>query len=203
MIDNIARQIVNHARLISTIRNGSDGIIFYYSNLCYWKELTSAGDKQSKMPSRCIRQLACRAMVQTLKSKGSAIIDDCMIASSHSIRNDFIHSCQEYIEDEYQRSDNGELTGTFIDAYDIFAAGIAVICLTGKSSIYKNVPDIIHKCTVTLTLLVETFSALRVFRRVLWAMSCVTLGNRHDPILHELPEVIPEGIQNLIKEFLS
>jgi hypothetical protein len=126
-----------------------------------------------------------------------------MIANSHDIRDCFIHSCQEYIEDEYQRSERGGPTGTFVDAYDIFAAGVMVICLAGKRSSSNPMPDVVHKCTVTLTLLVEKFPALRVFRRVLWALSSVTLESPYDPILHELPELIPEGIQNLIKEFIS
>lgn len=143
-------------------------------------------------------------MSEILKSKGSAVIEDCMISSSHSIEVDFIQNFLAYIEDEFQRSEHGERSGTFVDAYDIFAAGVVLICLTGKTSLSHFVSDIANKCTVTLTLLVERFPALRVFRRVLWALSSITLESpTHDQILHELPDVIPEGIQKLITSYIS
>lgn len=143
-------------------------------------------------------------MSQILKSNGSAVIGESMIASSRNIESDLIQNCQEYIEGEYQRSEQGELMGTFVDAYDIFAAGVVIICLTRKTSLSLSVSDVVHKCTVTLAILSERFPALRVFRRVLWALSSVVSENTaRDRILNEMPEVIPEGIQNLIKDFLS
>lgn len=129
---------------------------------------------------------------------------ECLITSSRNIETDFIRNCREYIEEEYQRSENGELTGTFTDAYDIFAAGVVVICLTRNASSFVSAPEIVHKCTVTLALLVERFPALRIFRRVLSALSAAALGSSpHDQILDELPDVIPEGIRNLIMGIIS
>ena len=203
--DRVTCQIVDHARLISTIRNSSSQeIMFHYNNLCYWKELVSASDVKTRMSPKCVQQLSCRAMSQILKSKGSTLIGQSMIVSPRTIESDFIRNCQEYIEDEYQRSEHGELMGTFVDAYDIFAVGVVAICLTRTTSCSISVPDLVHKCTITLSILVERFPALRVFRRVLWALSSAALQNgAHDQILYEMPEVIPEGIQKLIKDFLS
>ena len=141
-------------------------------------------------------------MTQMLKANGSATISGSMIRRSFSISNDMIRCYSEYIEEEYRSSDSGDFVGSFVDAYDLFAAGIGIICLQRASSISVDM-KIINKCTALLTLLGERFPGLRVFRRVLWAFSDVaSVGQELDPLLENLPEAIPDGIGCLISRSL-
>lgn len=144
-------------------------------------------------------QLSSRAMVEILKTNGSSNFEPNKIHSSQAIEKDIIATCSEYIENQYQGSERGEFTGGFVEAYDIFTAGAVVMCLARSLSPLFADPGILNKCTALLTTVGEKFIALRVFRRVLWALSDAASGNpKFDPIVHELPPVIPAGIQDLI-----
>lgn len=138
-------------------------------------------------------------MVEIMKVKGSVIAQPDLLLSSTSIANDFIKSCVDYLEEEYQRSDRGEFVGSFVDAYDIFGAGVIFVCLTAGTP--SQDANVVNKCTALLTLLGEKFPGLRVFRRVLWALSVLVSGEpAKDPIIRELPPVIPDGIRRLISD---
>ncbi|OKP14242.1 hypothetical protein PENSUB_5 [Penicillium subrubescens] len=160
-------------------------------------------DPAAKYPAVHIMRLSCRAMIEILKIKGSVTVEPNLVRSASSIENDFIKGCVDYIEEEYQRSDRGELGG-FVEAYDIFNAGVVIVCLAaGKPSFPLRDANIVNKCTALLTLLGERFSGLRVFRRVLWALSGLVRGESvNDPIIRELPPVIPGGIRELISGFM-
>lgn len=190
---------------MSNIRDApSKSVLYHYSNLCYWKDCASGRDPTTKYPAVHIMRLSCRAMIEILKVKGSVTIEPNLVRSSSSIENDFIKACMEYIEEEYQRCDRGEFEGGFVEAYDIFNAGVIIICLAaGKQSFPLRDANIVNKCTALLTLLGERFSGLRVFRRVLWALSGLVRGESvNDPIIRELPPVIPDGIRELISGFM-
>lgn len=190
---------------MSNIRDAaSRSILYHYSNFSYWKDSASGCDSVTKYPVVHILRLSCRAMMEILKVKGSVTVEPNLVRSSSSIENDFIKCCMDYIEEEYQRSDRGEFAGSFVDAYDIFSAGVMFVCLAaGKLTSPLRSADIVNKCTSLLTLLGERFSGLRVFRRVLWALSGSVLGESvNDPINRELPSVIPDGIRELIAGFV-
>jgi hypothetical protein len=203
-MDVIACRTIDHAKLLSSIRDcDSQGILFHYSNFCCWKDSTAKNGDIGN-PSQWILQLECRAMVEILKLRGSATIDEFMISNARAIEKDFVETGIKYLEETYQTFDRGDFRGSFVDAYDVFATGIAVLCLSRRSSRPMHGAGIIHKCTNILTLVAAEFPSLKAFHRVLWALSSVTPGNQiDDPILQNLPTVIPEGIQGLIKEFLS
>ncbi|KAJ5363957.1 uncharacterized protein N7496_009670 [Penicillium cataractarum] len=197
---DLARHLVSHARFISSIRDApSKSILHHYSNLCYWRECAPA----SSFPAVYVMRLSCRAMIEILKVKGSVIIEPSLVRSASSIENDFIKACVEYIEEEYQRSERGEFAGSFVDAYDIFNAGVVIVCLAaGKPGVPLRDANVVNKCTALLTILGERFTGLRVLRRVLWSLSGLVLGESvNDPIIRELPPVIPDGIKDLISGF--
>jgi hypothetical protein len=143
-------------------------------------------------------------MIEILKIKGSITVEPNLVRSASSIEQDFIKACVDYVEEEYQRSDRGEFAGGIVEAYDIFDAGVIIICLTaGKPLIPLCDANIVNKCTALLTLIGERFSGLRVFRRVLWALSGLVRGETvNDPIIRDLPPVIPDGIRELISGFI-
>ncbi|GAT24747.1 D-3-phosphoglycerate dehydrogenase [Aspergillus luchuensis] len=73
---------------------------------------------------------------------------------------------------EYLAVEDGCFKGSFVDAFDIFSAGVVLICL-GKMSPASDVPNaaiVLNKCTSLLTLLGERFSALKALCRVLWCL---------------------------------
>ncbi|KAJ5725448.1 uncharacterized protein N7483_006805 [Penicillium malachiteum] len=129
----VARKSIAHARLMSTVRDGaSNSVLFHYSNICYWRDSfrgTKVQASNSNFSRKFAMQLSSRAMVEMLKSIGSTHIEPSMIHDSQAITKDIIATCSEYIEDEYRSSERGEFSGGFVEAHDIFTAGI-IICLT-------------------------------------------------------------------------
>lgn len=207
MKNKLARQSVAHARLMSEIRDGAvNSVLYHYSNLCYWRDSArniKSEPSASEFPRAVVIELASRAMVEVLKTNGSADIEPSMIHSSQNIERDIVTTCSEFIEHAYQSSDRGEFTGSFVEAYDIFAAGVVIVCLNVKSPSSFTDAGVMNKCTALLTTVGERFAGLRVFRRVLWALFSTVSGNsKSDPIVHELPPIIPDGIRNLIAGIL-
>ncbi|KAJ5204378.1 uncharacterized protein N7498_005257 [Penicillium cinerascens] len=198
--DDLACHLVSHARFMSSIRDAaSNSILYHYGNFCYWKDFAIGHDSATKFTAVCVKRLSCRAMIEILKVKGSVNTESNLVRGSGSIENDFIKASVDYVEEEYQRFDRGEFTGSFVDAYDIFGAGVIIVCLSAGKSLPARNANIVSKCTALLTLLGERFSGLRVFRRVLWALSGLVVGESvNDPIIRELPPVIPDGIRDLI-----
>ncbi|KAJ5614020.1 hypothetical protein N7528_007674 [Penicillium herquei] len=207
-INIVARKSIAHARLMSTVRDGaSNSVLFHYSNICYWRDSfrgtkLQASTSNSKFSGKFSMPLSSRAMVEILKSIGSTHIEQSMIHDSQAITKDIITTCLEYIEDEYRSSECGEFRGGFVEAYDIFTAGV-ILCLTGESPNLFADLGTQNKCTALLTAVGERFVGLRVFRRVLWALSDAVSGNpKIDPIIREIPAIIPDGIRDLIEERL-
>ncbi|KAJ5280934.1 hypothetical protein N7478_006306 [Penicillium angulare] len=140
-------------------------------------------------------------MIEILKGTGSIKFESNMIHIPQTVERDIMLTCSEYIKQEYESSDNGEFTGGFVEGYDIFAAGVVIICLSGKLGPTFAGVSTINKCTSLLTTIGERFAGLKVFRRVLWALSDAVSSNPNpDQIIHELPPMIPDNIQELIAE---
>lgn len=202
---SLARHSITHARLISGFRDGtSNGVLFHYSNLCHWREFVRDIASASRYTRGAIMQMLSRAIIAILKSNGSTEVEANMIHSSQTIERDMMTTCSEYIEHEYQESDRGDFTGGFVEAYDIFAASVVIISLTGRYIRPSAVTNIMNKCTALLTTVGEKFVGLKVFRRVLWDLSDAVSGNPQSAsTIHELPSVIPDGIRDLIAEVLK
>ncbi|PWY71423.1 hypothetical protein BO83DRAFT_399663 [Aspergillus eucalypticola CBS 122712] len=167
--------VVMHARLISKMRGSShQQSIFHYGSFSYWRDIPrgTMGSNISPTSSRTLRQLTCRSMVCLAQISGFERNATRVFGTTHTIRQDIINTCSEYISNEYLAVENDCFTGSFVDAFDIFSAGVVLICL-GRMSPSSDVPNaasVLNKCTSLLTLLGERFSALKALCRVLWCL---------------------------------
>lgn len=123
----------------------------------------------SSIYSRAMKQLTCRALIQLLHLSRGGLPTN-VIGTTQAIEQDLVNSSSQYIASEYQCSDQGAFSGTFIDALDIFAAGVVVICVGRPSSLLAPPAEmnIISQCTTLLTILGEKFAPLKALHRVLW-----------------------------------
>ncbi|GKZ26987.1 hypothetical protein AbraIFM66951_005803 [Aspergillus brasiliensis] len=102
----------------------------------------------------------------------------------------------DFINNEYLAVEDGCFTGSFVDAFDIFSAGVVIICLGRISPSFRpsNTASVLNKCTALMTLLGERFTGLKAFCKVLWCLQEST-----DMIIDELPEIVPHGLQVMIE----
>lgn len=192
-----------HARLVSGIRNSpSETLIFHYNNLADWKDLTLDGNNSSGGIQTM--QLRSRAIVEILKVRGSVTIGPSLVCQSMTMQNDFLTGCVEYIQEAYRQSEVHNFIGGIVDAYDIFTAGIVIICLQEKCPEIDRNQNVVNHCTTLLTLLGERFSGLKGFRRVLWDLSNAVLPGHstRESFIADLPPIIPDGIRTLILTIL-
>ncbi|KAL5356277.1 hypothetical protein BJX96DRAFT_186231 [Aspergillus floccosus] len=167
--------VLMHARLMSNIR-GSPATrpIFHYGALCYWRDIPK-GVKSSSQPSstiRAVRNLTCRALVYMARTSSLGQMTTSIFGPTQSIQQDVMAACREYINGEYDASENGNFSGSFIDAFDIFAAGV-VFSILGRSSSFSGSPSegsVLSRCTALLTILGERFSGLKSLCKVLWRL---------------------------------
>ncbi|EHA25881.1 hypothetical protein ASPNIDRAFT_128882 [Aspergillus niger ATCC 1015] len=167
--------VVMHARLMSKMRGSSpQQSIFHYGSLSYWRDIPRGIQKSSVAPasSRAIRQLTCRAMVCLAQISGLEQAATRVLGTTHTIRQDVINTCNDYINTEYLAVEDDCFTGSFVDAFDIFSVGVVLICLgrTALPSEMSNATSVLNECTALLTLLGERFPALKAFCRVLWCL---------------------------------
>lgn len=192
---------------MSGVRDGAPkSFVFHYGNVCFWKDSVRGvhSGASSNFTQGLILQLSSRAVVEILKSIGSTYIEPNMIHSSQNTARDIVTMCSNYLEHAYQWSDSGEFVGGFVEAYDIFAAGVIVLCLNKRLKSGFADGSVINKCTALLTTVGERFAGLKIFRRVLWALSgAVSDSPKSDSIIHELPGVIPSGIRDIIAETIK
>ncbi|KAI9930275.1 hypothetical protein MW887_012088 [Aspergillus wentii] len=200
---DFAIQIVAHARLVSSRRRyQSRGLTFHYSNLNQWREAMSYVEAVSRSKGKApsyIKQLASRALLQTSQVKMRS-----SIWKAGTVDCDLITTSRDFIDEAYQRSEKGTFPGSFIDAFDIFAAGVAVVCIPRIKQVSAVVGEsfIISKCAALLTILGERFPALRVFCRIIWTLSSfLSEGLLRDPILQNPPSIVPGTVQSLLKDF--
>ena len=184
--------MVIHARLMSSIRASSPGkSVFHYGNLCYWRNLAKSGANKvhvNNASSGYIGQLTCRSLVHIAQLSRCTASGGSVIGKTQTIEQDAINSCHAYIDNEYRRFEENDFTKSFVDGFDIFAAGVVVICLSAGSQLPGRRIDttIINKCTALLINIAERFPAFKILCRVLWALFTVasdgTSNDRVRPI---------------------
>ncbi|KAI3012618.1 transcriptional regulator family: Fungal Specific TF [Aspergillus niger] len=135
--------------------------------------------------------MVCLAQISGLEQAATRVL-----GTTHTIRQDVINTCNDYINTEYLAVEDDCFTGSFVDAFDIFSVGVVLICLgrTELPSEMSNATSVLNKCTALLTLLGERFPALKAFCRVLWC-----LQESADMIIDELPEIVPHALQVMIE----
>ncbi|CEL11575.1 hypothetical protein ASPCAL14676 [Aspergillus calidoustus] len=205
------RHLVTHAQLTSSIRNSDEPCpLYHYRNLCFWKEVTP--EMQSFLDSnevlrRHVQRLSFRSLMQILPLHMATRYDNAILgAQTAEIDREVVTSCESIIEQTYCALDDASSGGALTDGYDVFAAGVAILC-SGMQPAANHILDqasLVNKCVAVLTALGERFSGFKVFRRVLLALSDLGLGRRSQELslLHSLPPEIPSGLQRLIQECL-
>lgn len=187
--DAFELHLLMHAKLTSSMRDSDERCpVFHYRNICFWREVPR--ELRSFLASNeaarnHIHRLSCRVLVQVLPlyvTTGQAHSD--FIPGSHQleIEHDVRSSCEQMIEHMYRSLDHASSITAFTDGYDIFAAGVAIICIGSLSPSAHTLTDagIVNKCVAILTALGERFSGVKVFRRVLLAVSDTALGKSDD-----------------------
>ncbi|KAL4963424.1 MFS transporter/fungal specific transcription factor domain-containing protein [Aspergillus stella-maris] len=177
--------LLTHARLITSIRDSEERCpIFHFKNICFWREVP-----RELLPlleahegaRNHIQQLSCRAMDQILPMCVGASYDNPFAKSQGmEVEQGIRDVCEQMIDRMYRDLDQPSSLISFTDGYDIFGAGVAILC---TSSMPINEATVVNKCIALLTSLGERFSGIKVFRRMLLAMSDVGMGkgSEHTP----------------------
>jgi hypothetical protein len=193
---NLQTCILMHAKLMSNIQSSKPcRAISHYTSFCYWRDTSKSLRTIDNISSTILKQLTSRAVVHIfIKINYSTSGIDTM-KDRQRIESDVIRSCTDFIEDEYDNYEHGDFSRSFIDAFDLFAAGvILIVCLrrtqqpsaSGKTGIFS-------RCATLLTILGERFAALRVLHRILSALSTLGLeGFCND-------QVCPESVRLTLK----
>ncbi|KAL4747772.1 hypothetical protein BDW72DRAFT_209392 [Aspergillus terricola var. indicus] len=177
--------LLMYAKLISSIRDSDERCpFFHYRNICFWRDVPlDLGPflDQNETARDHIKQLSCRALIQILplcisSNSGSQVSEPPFLEIEHDVRS----SCEEMIDRMYRSLDHARAGFAFTDGYDVFSAGVAILCTEDLALIQNLVPDPtgISKCVALLTAVGERFAGVKVFRRVLLAISDLRMG-RH------------------------
>ncbi|KAL4951874.1 hypothetical protein BDW69DRAFT_196136 [Aspergillus filifer] len=174
-----------YARLTTSIRDSEERCpIFHFKNICFWREVPRGQlpmlDNHEAARNH-IQQLSCRAMVQVLPMCVGVNYDNPFAKSQGMEVEKCIRDvCEEMIDRMYRDLDQPSSLISFTDGYDIFAAGVAML---STSNMPINEATVVNKCIALLTSLGERFSGIKVFRRVLLAMSDMGIrkGSEHTP----------------------
>lgn len=188
--------MITHARLMSSIRASSPGKpVFHYGNFCYWRDLAKSATNQADInygSSGYISQLTCRALIYIAQLSRCTTPAASVIGKTQTIEQDAINSCQTYIDNEYRHFEKGKFIKSFVDGFDIFAAGVVVICLPSGPWLPGRPKDAatINKCTALLTSIGERFPAFKILCRVLWALFTVASdGTSDDGVRPMIPHI--------------
>jgi hypothetical protein len=167
-----------HAKLMSNIQSSKPRrAISHYSSLCYWRDTSKSLRNGDSISSTILKQLTCRALIHIFLKINDSTSGTEVTKDRQRIESDVVRSCADFIEDEYHNYEHGDFSRSFIDAFDLFAAGVVlVICprrtqqppTSGKGGIF-------NRCATLLTIIGERFGSLRVLHRVLSALSTLAL----------------------------
>ncbi|KAJ0414247.1 hypothetical protein BJY00DRAFT_321152 [Aspergillus carlsbadensis] len=196
------RHLVTHAQLTSSIRNSDEPCPLYHlRNLCFWKEVTPGIQSfldSNEVLRRHVQRLSFRSLMQILPLHMATRYDNAILgAQTVEIDREVVASCENIIEQMYCALDDASSGGAFTDGYDVFAAGVAILC-SGTQPAANHILDqanLVNKCVAVLTALGERFSGFKVFRRVLLAISDLSLGRRSQELsLTLLPYTMAPGL---------
>ncbi|OJJ99597.1 hypothetical protein ASPACDRAFT_1869499 [Aspergillus aculeatus ATCC 16872] len=167
--------VLMHARLMSSICTlTSQSASFHHHNLRHWRDVALHNQGPSSQDADPTAQLTCRGFVQISKVAGTAPAPRrTIVRSDQGFEEDVANSCRQYIDQEFNSSQQGCFTGSFLDGYDLFAAGVLLVCQ--PNSPLGGETSFIGKCTALLTLIGERFTCFRTMCRLLWDLSGVAL----------------------------
>ncbi|KAL3480935.1 hypothetical protein BJX99DRAFT_272610 [Aspergillus californicus] len=189
---NFECHLILHAKLVSSIRDSkNESLVFHYQNACFWEDPPQAVQHfldTNEVARHHIQCLSSRALLQVMKLHGAPT---CGNPNT---------SCEEMIDHMYRALDQGSFAGSYIDGYDIFAAGLTSFCSQDRA---LTKPNVLNKCIVLLTAIGERFSSFKVFRRLLLAMSDMRVGRKSDDVppsrkrtVYLLDTLHPDAVQH-------
>ncbi|RAH41815.1 fungal specific transcription factor domain-containing protein [Aspergillus brunneoviolaceus CBS 621.78] len=195
--------VLMHARLMSSIRTlAPQSASFHHHNLRHWRDEALHDKGPSSLDADPTAQLTCRGFVQISKVAGTAPPPRrTRVRSDQGFEEDVANSCRQYIDQEFNSFQQGCFTGSFLDGYDLFAAGGVLVCQPNSS--LGGDTSYIGKCTALLTLIGERFTCFRTMCRLLWDLSGVALHGGNKLTIEELPEDLPDGLYHLVDRFLQ
>ncbi|KAL5344042.1 hypothetical protein BJX70DRAFT_405219 [Aspergillus crustosus] len=181
--------LLMHSKLTSSIRDDENRCpLFHYRNISFWRDLPRELRlylDSNEVARTHLERLSCRALIQIIPMQVAASYTQ-SIPDSHTIEieHDIRTSCERMIDQMYRALDEPSSLTSFIAGYDIFAAGVAIICSSNLSTSDRIMTDanVVSKCIALLTALGERFSGVRVFRKVLLAVSDIGLGRRPEDV---------------------
>lgn len=94
-----------------------------------------------------------------------------------------IEACTRYVDRIYERFQDNNFVGSFIEAYDLFTASLTVVHLERRDVTLNtqqqlaSMMDVINKSSTLLTVVAERFSMFRGFQRVLLSLSGHLMAN--------------------------
>ncbi|SPO04149.1 uncharacterized protein DNG_06832 [Cephalotrichum gorgonifer] len=147
--------VIRHAHLVSSIRkSGRRDPMFDYSNVCYWRDLTSRLGTLSGSWKHCVDQLACRALIQMVSPAPQAHSNPGMLpGTTQDVEEDTLVSCHRFISSLYDRTGHAKNAGSFLDAYDVISAGVVFACLTHRAAASSSdrrvaeLTEVVHKAS--------------------------------------------------------
>lgn len=176
---NLQTCILMHAKLMSNIQSSKPRrAISHYSSFCYWRDTSKSLRNTDSIGRTILKQLTCRALIHIFLKVNYPTSGIDRMKDRQRIEIDVVRSCTDFIEDEYHNYEHGDFSRSFIDAFDLFAAGVVlIVCLrrTQQPSASEKT-GIFSRCATLLTIIGERFGALRVLHRILSALSTLVLA---------------------------
>ncbi|KAF7541309.1 hypothetical protein G7054_g679 [Neopestalotiopsis clavispora] len=208
--------LITQARLATDIQvNSRPALLHDYSNICFWRQWTGDQDSESNVKSTVpdhLLQLECRMLAkitsmppdhQNLRRSSAAVMRE--------VDRETIEACTRYVDRIYERFQDNNFVGSFIEAYDLFTASLTVVHLkrrdvtSNTQQQLASMMDVINKSSTLLTVVAERFSMFRGFQRVLLSLSGHLMANtipgaQDNPNIEDmLPESASESLRSLIK----
>lgn len=178
--------------------------MFDYSNICYWKDLSSRPNDHPPRTSLHVHQLACRALIQTVSPTPSPHTNPGILpGTTHDVEHDTMASCKSFISAAYERTGHRKATGSVLDAYDVVSIAVVYGCLSkrdGASSDRRRaeLTEVLHKASTLVTQISARFPALGDFHRLFLVLSSKVTGNEVYIDLSHLHSVNPDSLERVV-----
>lgn len=169
-----------HAKLTSHFRSSSNqSVLHNYHNFLYWQQLSPPVRHlvaNSPGKSKFLHRLAFRTLSELVQSL--AYSDTCMIAEGfHTLEKDTMAHCRILIDDIHDELDQGSFSGSLLDVFDAFTAGVLILHLSTliptdgvQPKIGLQASKSVTKCCNILTALGERLPQFRSYRKILFSI---------------------------------
>lgn len=171
-------QVIRHAQLVSDIRrSGRTDPMFDYSNISYWRDMSSQQRDHSHQFRFPVDQLTSRALIQMVSSASKPYTNPGILpGTTRDVEDDALASCRRFISASYKRIGHGKTAGSFLDAYDVISAAVVYACLSRRAGVSQSqgraeLMEVLHKASTLVTQISARFPALGDFHRLFFVLS--------------------------------